>query len=295
MTLDATPPTPSASPRQAEAPDWLSAWGRICYDTLDARFAQAHQRLPRYVAAELHDLEEHLAQALELPLVVKDLQAFAQHDGGAADLSSLVLPSEAQRAERFARLCMDPDALDAHLLQTFNLVTDALARRHGEARALALSRQAWRDFSPVRREALRRLRVGPPWLRPFLGPPRFLAGPLGWGVWWVIDAGARRRSAVRAVLRDVSPAFADGDRLRRGWQGELARGVWFGGLCVLAGGLTSALACRLLDVERMVADMLDEVEELLLFGSLSDDPLAPSYGEGLLALLARLEAAESAD
>lgn len=192
-------------------------------------------------------------------------------------------------ARAFARWCVGPESLELYLQRTFDFVADAVARLCGADRATALVVEAIRAFEPVHREAMRRLAVGPRLLRVMVGPGRYLTAPMAWSGAWALNGAARRRSAVRAVLSEVARETGRASR-HPGLGRRMGRAVGLAGLGVLGAGITSVVVHRALDVEALYTNLLDEVEALLLYGSVSEDPGERGYGVGLVDLMIRLEA-----
>ncbi len=267
----------------------LEGWAKICFDGVVALFDAAHDGLGRFVERDLQPLELQLALSADLRLLGEDLRELAQRAAqrDAGPMAPLVLPSERRLARAFARESLGPDALDRHLSRTFAQVQAALARRHGATWAAEQVEGARRDFEPVRQEAARLLSVRPRLLRAILGPARYLAVPLFWVGAWSLDGGARRRQAARDVVRELGISR----RPPRGIAARAAGAVLMGSMCVLGAGLVAAVAHRALDVRAMYGAMLDDVEALVLYGSVSDEPGARRFGPGLVDIMMELEGA----
>ncbi len=273
----------------------LSRWAQIGFDEVAALFDGAHKGLPQFVQAQLHPWEAHLLRSVDLEQAANDLLEVVLHrrQQRRPAHQALILPSERGLSTSFERHCLGPMALDAYFERTFGFVEQALVTRHGQEAAHKIMVEARLDFGPVRQEALRRLTVGPALLRPFLSPARYATAPALWALVWLASTGARRRAAVRTVLREVAPALAQGDRIQRGLGALAGRWALMGGLCVLGASVASTASCHVLDVAAMYADMLDGVEAIVLYGSEGDDPEHDThYGLGLVDVLTQLDEAK---
>jgi len=269
----------------------MKGWSKVCFDELGKVFDEAHRGLDPFVADALR-LEVHLGRAAALRTFGDDLAHLGRWAKRTPEVG-LVLPSERQRGRDFAQWSLGVDSMDRHLDKTFDLVREAASARCGPTKAGALVDAAEVEFESVRREVRRRLRVGPALLRFFAGPARYFVAPSLWWGRWCLDGAARRRSAVRAVLTDV----AEETGLRRSAPSMVRRAGRLSlliGLGALGAGLTSVFVHRALDIRSLYAHHLDEVEGLLLYGSVSEDPNARRYGVGLLDVMARLDALSAA-
>lgn len=272
----------------------LSRWQSLCHDELAVLFDAAHEGLTPFLEAELLPLHKNLLRAADLPTNILDVAAMSAW--GVRRMqghrSPVILPSERRMARAFARWCLGPEAVDGFVVRTFDLVGDALARRVGHAQASELCEDAADMYLPTRREALRRVLVGPEVLRVLSGPGTYFATPMLAGAASMLLGPSDRLdpetlTLVRAALMRLGvPTRAQarpGDKLRR-----LALTT---GLSILGAGVITTSAYHFVDLHGIYARHLESIEDILLFGQTAHDGTdCPSYGPGLLELLSKLEA-----
>jgi hypothetical protein len=189
-----------------------------------------------------------------------------------------------------SRWSLSPEAVDLFLERTFDLVGDALARRHGHVVASELIQEAVDIFRPVRYEALRRLITGPTQLRPALWPTRYLAAPALWTA-ASVASGVRvtgaEKTARRVVLEALARAGVDTSRLRPPRR-RLRRMMLGAALSLLGAAVGGTVAYHAADTLALYTAHLNDIEDLLLLGYTQREP-EQKYGEGLLSLMGRLQ------
>lgn len=285
-------PSPPAA-RASGHGDALQGWGRVCHRELTVIFDAAHEGLHAFVTQELAPWPRNFLRALDLRTAFMDAVAlgFYAADRRQGYGHALILPSEQDHARAFARWCLGTESVELFLARTFDLVGDALARKHGHAMASELVEDAVDRFEPVRREVVRRLLTGPSKLRPALWPTRYLAAPALWGAAWLVFGG-RQPSAERVAREVVVEALG---RLGQDTEGIVkpphhARRLALAGLlCVVGATLGASALYRALDTSAIYQAHLEDLEDLLLFGAPQRAP-QEVHGPGLLTLLAELEA-----
>lgn len=267
------------------------SWVEICADEVAWIMEAAREGVPSFVNAELRPLSQNLLRAVNLTTTARDLYRIANHLGDIATaqppLPPLVLASEEDLARAFARWCIGPDALNTFLSETFGFLRDALTRRHGPEGADLRLRAAVDAFAPTRLEVLRRLATGPRVVRVFSGPTAHMTVPALWLAANAV-AGHRRaqeQAAFQSVVSRLKASFGADLRPR----GALPPAVQLaaGGLAVIFGAACAATAAyRVLDMETLYVDLLNDAETLLLDGVLDGE--AP-VGPGLLDIIEALE------
>lgn len=280
------------SPLIPPSPDALEGWSRVCYRELTALFDAAHEGLPLFVKEELHPLGPNLLRGLDVRALAFDVAAlgFYAVDRAQGVERPLILPSEQALCRSFSRWSLGPDALDMFLARTFDLLGDALARRHGHVVASELIEEAVDRFKPVRDEVVRRLIVGPPRLRPAQWPTRYLTAPMLWGAAWLLlgGRGGGERAARRVVEEALRKLGFDTTGLKPPRR-ILRRLALAGAMGLLGAAVGSAAFYHAAGALSQYTAHLEGIEDLLLFGATQDDP-ERAYGPGLLALVSALEA-----
>jgi len=129
-------------------------------------------------------------------------------------------------------------------------------------------------FVPARREALRRIVVGPESLRPLLSPAMLLAAPAFMG-------------GASALLGSGTVQGAYTGKASAPWR----RFSMNTALTFLGAGVFTTIAYRTVPLRQIYERHLESIEDILLFGrSPHDGPTHTGFGPGLLDLVATLEA-----
>lgn len=282
------------APNKTLAPtaEELVGWPRICYRELSILFDSAHEGLVPFIEHELEPLGRNLLRGLDLRSAGFDLAAlgFYAVDRARGVERPLILPSEQALSRAMSRWSLSPESVDLFLERTFDLVGDALARRHGHVVASELIQEAVDIYRPVRHEALRRLITGPTPLRPALWPTRYLAAPALWSAASLIS-GVRvtgaEKTARRVVLEALERAGVDTSRLRPPKR-RLRRLALGAALSLLGAAVGSTAAYHAAHTLELYTAQLNDIEDILLLGFAQSQPEV-TYGEGLLSLLERLQ------
>ena len=271
----------------------LTRWQSVCHDELAILFDAAHEGLTPFLEAELLPLRKNLMRAANLPTNLLDVAAVGIW--GVRRLQgerrAIVLPSERRQARSFARWCLGPDAVDGFVIRTFDLVGDALARRIGHAQASELCEDAADSYLGTRREALRRVLVGPEVLRLLSGPGMYFATPMVAGAASLVLGPSERldqetlvllRAALARLGVPVRTLPRPGDRLRRLMLSQA--------LSILGAGVVSTAIYHFVDLHGIYTRHLESIEDIVLFGQTDHDGAdKPRYGPGLLQLVGELE------